>query len=307
MVITGTSGFIGGNLARALVARGDEVIGVDRITLIGVPWQQVQLDLADRSAANRMAKVAEGADAVFHLAALPGVRMTAPDIARRRHRDIVVAAQTVVKAIDPSVHLVATSSSSVYGGSSVNGAATQAPRAGKTRACREGDPLSPIGGYAQSKAAMEQLLAGRGRTAIARPFTVMGEGQRPDMAVALWLNAITTGQPLTIFGSTQRTRDFTDVRVVVAGLMAMADQQATGVFNLGAGQPRTLADLIAAIEVVTHRTARVRVVAADQQEVAHTFADTTRLQRDLGIDPSTDISVILRRIVQQSAVAERVA
>ena len=126
----------------------------------------------------------ETADAVLHLAGCPGVRDDTPDVGRRRARDNVAVTGRVLAAVPAHVPVVVASSSSVYGGSA--GAPSE-----------ERDAVSPRGGYARSKVAVEQLCARRaaagGQVTVVRPFTVVGEGQRPDMAVSRWIAAAEAG------------------------------------------------------------------------------------------------------------------
>src|SRR5918994_165350 len=134
--------------------------------------------------------------------------------------------------------LVVTSSSSVYGGAA-------------GRPSHEDDPLRPLGGYARSKAAVERLCARRlaagGLVTVARPFTVAGEGQRPDMALARWIAAVRARRPVPVLCSPGRTRDVTDVRDVVRALRLAAERRVAGPLNVGTGRPRTLAELAAAV------------------------------------------------------------
>nr|BFE83108.1 hypothetical protein GCM10020093_057090 [Planobispora longispora] len=135
--------------------------------------------------------------------------------------------------------MLVASSSSVYGG------------ARDGRPSHEADPLRPAGGYARSKALLERLCAGRlargGRTIMIRPFTVAGEGQRPDMALSLWLEAARRRRPLRVLGSLDRTRDVTDVRQAARAMADLAAAGAQGVVNIGTGRGQTLRAMAAAV------------------------------------------------------------
>jgi nucleoside-diphosphate-sugar epimerase len=209
----------------------------------------------------------------------------------RRERDNVAATARVLAAVSLSVPLVVVTSSSVYGG---------APRG---RASREGDPLAPRGGYARSKVRAEALCRARlgvgGRIAIARPFTVVGEGQRPDMALHRWTLDLMAGRPATLLGSPWRTRDFTDVRDVAHALVTLADRGITGTVNVGTGQPRTLHDAVTAVAGALGVAARLRVLAAHPDEVADTWADTGRLRALTGITPRTDLLGVAGRVAAE--------
>jgi nucleoside-diphosphate-sugar epimerase len=299
VVVTGAAGFIGAHLVRALAARGDAVIAVDRRE--GAPAEAAAAIVADLVDApdGLLDDVLRGADAVFHLAALPGVRdglgatagaRTAPaELEWRRWRDNVLAAERVLDRIAPGVPVVVTSSSSVYGCAGRRG----------TRPSREDDPLRPLGGYARSKLALERRCALRaalgGRIAVVRPFTVAGEGQRPDMALARWLAAAGRGEPLRIHGSPQRRRDVADVADVVEGLVRAADRGLTGTVNLGTGVGHTLGELVDAVAGALGVDVATVVVPAEPVEPAATLADTRRCRGWLGFVPRTDLPALIRR------------
>lgn len=286
VVVTGSAGFIGAHLVSTLGARGNRVIGIDRRASRG--GHSIEAELTRDSTV--VDDLLREADAVFHLAALPGVRDRGPGIVRRRLRDNVEALDRVLSVVPLETPVIVTSSSSVYGG---------ARHAGVIRASRETDALAPRGGYARSKVAAERRSAMRaaagGEIAIARPFTVAGEGQRPDMALARWIASVRIGEPIQIIGSPDRTRDVTDVRDVVAGLVAMAERNFRGVCNLGSGLGRTLDELLDAVLRAADRDAIREVVPAEHEEPPATLADVTRMRTELGINPNTDLNALVRR------------
>lgn len=294
-LVTGSSGFIGSCLVDELLFAGAEVTGVDRRPRPGDPARFVPMDLAEANCLPELRKWAGWAEVVFHLAGEVGIRNRAPDIARRRRRNIIEAGRMVIAASPPGRRLVAVSSSSVYGGAQTEG--------GRVIACREGDRPAPVGEYARCKLEMERLFLRSGRpVAIARPFTVIGEGQRPDMALSLWMEAVRSGRPLRVFGSLERTRDVTDVRQVAAALTRIAQTGATGVFNLGGGRGRTLREMTEAVFSVLGADAPVIVEPAPPEEAVHTLADAARAARTLGVDMTTDLEEAARR---QAAVRFR--
>ncbi|HEX5494974.1 MAG TPA: NAD(P)-dependent oxidoreductase, partial [Mycobacteriales bacterium] len=237
VVVTGAAGFIGGMLTSALSADGEQVVAVDRRPLPVRPAGVTELraDLLDRDPAVDAAL--READAVFHLAGWSGRSETESTADLRWYRDNVLTAALVLATVPAGTPLVVTSAASVYGGG-------DGPS-------REDDPVHPLSGHARSKVEVERLCARRfvagGAVTVARPFTVAGEGQRPDMAIAGWIEAVRTGAPVTLVGSPWRTRDVTDVRDVVRSLRAMAERGVVGLLNIGTGAPRTLADLVTAV------------------------------------------------------------
>jgi nucleoside-diphosphate-sugar epimerase len=287
IVVTGAAGFIGRALVAALDAAGHRVVAVDRSPLPPPSARSVPLRADLTAGTDEVRDALRSADAVFHLAGRPGVRDPHPAADLLRERDNVLATREVLRHVRSPVPLVVTSSSAVYGGS----------RGG--RPCRETDPLRPLGGYARSKAAAEWLCAQRrlrgGLIAVARPFTVAGEGQRSDMALARFIAALRAGQPVVLHGSPDRTRDVTDVRDVVRALRGLADRGVCGPVNVGTSRPYSLAELVAAVSRGLGQPAAVVLRPAAPDDPPATRADTRRLRRLLGFQPRTDLDDLVRR------------
>lgn len=297
VVVTGAAGFVGGHLVDRLSRSGHTVTGIDRRPQMPAAVEPLVADVA--AADERVSAALREAEAVFHLAGCPGVRTAAPDIAHRRWRDNVESTIRVLDAVPDGVPVVVASSSSVYGGAARSAA-------GRLRPSREDDPLVPRGGYARSKAALEQVCAERvargGCVAVARLFTVGGAGQRPDMAMTRWLAAVRAGRPVQVLGSTARCRDVTDVRGAVDGLARLAEREVCATVNLGTGQPHSLAEILDAVGAAVGRPPVVRVVPVGDEEPAATLADTRRCEGLLGVVPRTDLSELVRW--QAAAAAE---
>lgn len=304
IVITGGSGFIGQTLVPRVLAEGASLTLLDRRpapwhhwpTLEGTAWadtvRHIQTDLVDQCPDT--IEALRCADAVIHLAACPGVRDERPDIAYWRYHDNVLATHAVATLTPLQTPLVVFSSSSVYGGAMVN--ADQ-----EIRPCVETDELQPRGGYAESKVLAEEICHTRaaqgGHVLVVRPFTVMGEYQRSDMAVAVWARHALAGKPITVFGDVQRTRDITDVQAVAASTVALLRSGATGIVNLGCGQSHSLQDLADAVRIAVAADVPLHVVPAAPREVQHTLADTTRLASFVGQVPKTDIQRVVARAI----------
>jgi nucleoside-diphosphate-sugar epimerase len=296
-VVTGAAGFIGRTLVSALRTAGQGVIGIDREPQAAQPgFHAITADLLGGDQAV-LAALAE-ADAVFHLAGCPGVRDETPGIAERRYCDNVLATAFVTAAVPLRTPLVVTSSSSVYGGT----------RDGMPS--RERDRLRPRGGYAESKLLVERICESRveagGVATVVRPFTVAGEGQRPDMALARWIAAARAGRSLVVFGSRSRSRDVTDVRHVADALIALAAQGHCGPVNVGTGAGHTLAALVAAIAEALDRDVEMVVRPAQRAEVADTRADTRLLRRLIGWAPETDLLALVRRQIAATVASAAV-
>lgn len=301
VVVTGSAGFVGRAVVARLLAAGREVVGIDRRGGVptGLPGHtELHADLLGTDGV--AAAAIREASGVIHLAGCPGVRDSRADVGWHRHRDNVLATAAVLGAAGRRTTVVAATSSSIYGGS-VGG-----------RACTETDPLNPRGGYAASKALSEALCRDHndagGRVVIARPFTVAGEGQRADMALAIWIEAARTGRPLRILGGPERTRDVTDVRDAARALVALLDADEPGPVNVGTGAPVRLDAMVEAIARTLDVEVRTRVEPAGPEEVADTRADTRRLASLVGFVPETNLAdVVARQIAAVVPTSGRVS
>lgn len=301
VLVTGAAGFIGSHLVEALARRGHEVVGVDRRAIhqstatsrLRRPVQFIEADLATAPRGGAVDDALECAEAIFHLAGCPGVREEGEGIEEIRHRDNVMAGERVLRMAHPDIPVVVASSSSVYGSANLN------QRGGSLRASAEQDPLRPLGGYGRSKVDLERRCLRRaargGLVAVARPFTVAGERQRADMAVARWVRCVREGRPIRIFGSPHRTRDVTDVRDVAEALVRMAERGAIGPVNVGTGAGRRLVDIAVAVCGVLGEVVEIVVEPASPQDPPATLADTTLCRRLLGFVPVTDLVDLIRR------------
>lgn len=288
IVVTGAAGFIGRVLVRCLADRGHRVVTIDRCPQPASAGVTVlTADLLDGDP--RVEVALREAEAVIHLAGSSGVRNYARGIDMVRWRDNVDATRRVAALVPLDVPLLVASSSSVYGGARFG------------RASRESDPLQPRGGYARSKVDTERVCTRRaarhGHVLVVRPFTVVGEGQRADMALSRWASAVVAGKPLRIFGSLERTRDFTCVREVARGLAALLEAGATGVVNLGSGSPRTLRDVVEVLGSALQVDVDLRVQPAADYEVPATWADVQRFEAVAGFRPHTDLDDVVRRFL----------
>ncbi len=294
VVVTGAAGFVGSAVVRCLLDQGRSVVALDRrpqrSTSPGV--RPLMADLTDPRPviAAQVGRALARAEAVVHLAGCPGVRDCAPDVAARRQRDNVAATERVLAAVMPGTPVAVATSSAVYGG------AHGTPSS-------EDQPLRPRGGYARSKAAAEEVCRHwlrRGHlVTVARPFTVVGEGQRPDMALHRWVTAALQGRPLPVYGSPARSRDFTDVRDVARALVELTDLRVSGPVNLGTGVPHTLGQVLSAVAAVTGTAPQLQLEPAGLDDVPATWADPTRLERLLGWRPRTDLPDVVARVAAE--------
>jgi nucleoside-diphosphate-sugar epimerase len=293
--VTGVAGFIGSTLAERLLGDGADVLGIDCFTdYYPRAVKERNLTTLRRSPKFRFVESAvQGADLatllddrthVFHLAAQAGVR-------RSWGRDFAVytvnnieATQVLLEACAkrPLERVVYASSSSVYGDNA-------------SMPMREDALPQPVSPYGVTKLAAEQLCylyhVNHGVPAVSlRYFTVYGPRQRPDMGFHKFLRAAILGEPITVFGDGEQTRDFTFVGDAVAATVAAATRGVPGVvYNIGGGVRLSLNGVLDLIGRTSGRTLRLTVDPAQKGDMRHTFADTSRAQADLGFAPRVGI------------------
>jgi UDP-glucuronate 4-epimerase len=313
VMVTGAAGFIGSFVAKRLLDRGDEVVGVDDLS----PYYDVSLKearlvhlMADRRFAFHRVNLADRAaceglfdstrpEGVLHLAAQPGVRHSLENPHAYVEAN-VVAFLNVLEGCrrHPVAHLVFASSSSVYGGN------TKVPFA-------VGDGVDrPVSLYAATKRA-DELMAYAYAHLFAIPttglrfFTVYGPWGRPDMAPMLFTKAILEGRPIQVFNHGDLRRDFTYVDDVVEGVARVyarpppaAGEVPYRLYNIGHSEPVELLRFIAVLEDLLGRKARMEMLPMQPGDVPATYADVSELARDVGYRPETSIEVGLARLVE---------
>jgi UDP-glucuronate 4-epimerase len=304
VLVTGAAGFIGMHSAARLLARGDEVIGIDNLSpyysvelkrdrlkrLAGMKFHE--LDLAD-AAALKKAFEAEKPDAVLHLAAQAGVRYSLEHPESYVQTNLVGFANLLecCRHQRPR-HLVYASSSSVYG---------KNPKLPWS----ETDNVDyPISLYAATKKANELMahtyshVHGLSTTGL-RYFTVYGPWGRPDMSAMIFARAILEGKPIPVFNHGDMQRDFTYVDDIVEGTLRVIDQPASyAIYNIGNHQPVRLLDYIAALERALGRKATVEMKPMQPGDVKATYADTRALQQAVGFAPATPLESGLARFAE---------
>ena len=301
-VVTGAAGFIGSHLVDALLARGDQVVGVDAFTDYYDPARKRANVAAARGRGLRLVtgdlcrleldSLLEGVDVVYHLAGQPGVR---PSFGREfelyAQRNLVATQRLLESCLHCGVgRFVFASSSSVYGN-------TQGERVG------EDAPRRPASPYGLTKAACEDLIevyrrdAGVSATSL-RYFTVYGPRQRPEMAFATFIDRVLGDAPIPVYGDGEQSREFTYVDDVVAGTIAAAERGTAPIYNLSGGAAATLREAIEVIESLTGRTARLDRRPDARGDVRSTRADLAAAQRDLDYRPQVALADGLRAQVR---------
>jgi UDP-glucuronate 4-epimerase len=325
VLVTGTAGFIGSALAMRLLARGDEVVGVDNMNpyydvrlkqarlarfAADPGYTHVEADLADREAIERVFAT-HRPQRVVNLAAQAGVRYAAENPHVYVSSNVTGFLHVLEGCRHHGVrHLVFASTSSVYGQN------TSMPFSVHQNVDH------PITLYAATKKANE-LMAHSYAHLFQLPvtglrfFTVYGPWGRPDMALFKFTRAIVAGQPIDVFNHGKMQRDFTYVGDIVDGVVRAADRVATPnpawsgakpdpatsrapyrLYNIGNDKPTELLHYIGLIEQELGMTATKNMLPLQPGDVPATWADVEDLARDAGYRPSTPVEVGVKRFVQ---------
>lgn len=320
VVVTGVAGFIGSHVARALLARGDKVVGIDNLNdyyavslkrdrlarLTDDPgFAFVEADFADRRQLDA-ALAATGFDRIVHLGAQAGVRYSIENPHAYVEANLVGHLNVIelARRSGRCRHLVYASSSSVYG-------------ANPTLPFSVDDRVDhPISLYAATKKADELMSEAYSHlyrlpmTGL-RFFTVYGPWGRPDMAMWLFADAILAGRPIKVFNHGRMRRDFTYIDDIVTGIVACLDnpppddgsRKAGGsvaphrLYNIGNHRSEALTDMIRLLEESIGRPATKDYLPMQDGDVAETYADIEAISRDLGFRPTTSIDVGIPRFV----------
>ncbi len=325
ILVTGAAGFIGFHLTRRLLARGDQVVGLDNLNdyydvslkqarlaqLEGnVNFRFVNLELADREGIAALF-AAEPFDKVVNLAAQAGVRYSLQNPHAYVDSNLVGFVNILEGCRHNGIkHLVYASSSSVYG------ANTRMPFSVHHNVDH------PVSLYAATKKANELMahtyahLYGLPCTGL-RFFTVYGPWGRPDMALFLFTQAILEGRPIDVFNYGKMRRDFTFVDDIVEGVIRVTDNIATGnpewngdapdpgtsvapyrLYNIGNNNPVELMYLIETLEGALGKKAEKNLLPIQPGDVPATYADVEALVADVGFKPATPIEEGVRRFVE---------
>ncbi len=324
ILVTGAAGFIGMHASQRLLARGDEVVGLDNLNDYYDPtlkdarlarltphpaFRFVKMDVADRAGMEQLFAT-EKFDRVIHLAAQAGVRYSLQNPQAYIDSNVVGFMNVLEGCRYAKVqHLVYASSSSVYGGN------TRMPFS-------ERDSVDhPVSIYAATKKANELMahtyshLYGLPTTGL-RFFTVYGPWGRPDMALFLFTKAILEGRPIDVFNHGRMKRDFTYVDDIVEGVIRTLDRTAEPdaafdsdrpdpgrskapfrVFNIGNHDPVQLMDFVTAIEGTLGMSAQKNFMPLQDGDVPATYADTEALNAWTGFAPATSVQDGVARFV----------
>ena len=298
-LVTGGGGFIGSNLVRALLERGDDVRVLDnfstgsRANLAGLE-SDVQLVEGDLRSYERVHAAVRGAEVVFHQGALPSVPRSVQDPLTTTAVNVEGTLNVLLSARDEGVRrIVNASSSSVYGNTGeLPRVETQGP-----------DPISP---YAVAKLAAERFCTSFSRVygmeiVSLRYFNVFGPYQDPTSQYAAvvprFIRSIADREPVTIFGDGEQSRDFTFVDNVVAANLLAEDATGVGgeILNVATGGSVTVNALADAIGELLGKPVEKSYEPARDGDVLASWADVSEARRLLGFEPNVAFDEGLRR------------
>jgi UDP-glucuronate 4-epimerase len=325
ILVTGAAGFIGYHVAERLLARGDEVVGVDNIGDYYDPklklarlarleerngFRFFRQDIADNEPMHALF-TGERFAKVVHLAAQAGVRHSLENPGAYANANLVGFLNILEGCRHSGVkHLVYASSSSVYGAN------------GKLPFSVSDNVDHPLSFYAATKKANELMahsyahLYGLPVTGL-RFFTVYGPWGRPDMALFKFVRSILADEPIDVFNYGNHRRDFTYIDDIAEGVMRALDHGAAPdpawnpeapdpatssapyrLYNIGNNRPVRLLDFIAAIEKAVGRKATMNMLPLQKGDVEATYADIDALREAVGFSPSTPIEEGIGRFVK---------
>ena len=316
ILVTGAAGFIGMHVAKLLLERGDEVVGIDNLNdyydpalkharlgqlLPFASFRFIRLDVADAGALGELF-AAEKFERVIHLAAQAGVRYSLTNPQAYVQSNLVGFGNILEGCRQHAVqHLVYASSSSVYG------ANTHMPFS------VHDDVSHPVSLYAATKKSNELMAHSYSHlfnlpTTGLRYFTVYGPWGRPDMAPWLFSSAILEGRSIDVFNHGKMQRDFTFVDDIAEGTVRVMDHPARPnadfdhaapdpgssrgpyrIYNIGARQPVELMTFIETLETALGKSAQKNFLPMQAGDVPSTYADVDDLRRDIGFEPKTPL------------------
>jgi UDP-glucose 4-epimerase len=302
-LITGIAGFIGSSLARAVLARGEQVRGVDNFATgnrenLADILHRIDFRETDIGDLEAMHKACAGVDFVLHQAAIPSVPKSVLDPLGSNRANVDGTVNVLVAARDAKVkRVVYAASSSAYG---------DTPTLPKHENMKP-DPISP---YAVAKLASEQYMISFYRcygleTVCLRYFNIFGPRQDPSSpysgVLAKFITQMLRGEQPAIFGDGEQSRDFTYIdNAVDANLLACtapAEKAAGQMFNVATGRRVTLNETFKALQGLTSYEGQPKYGQERGGDIKHSLADISKAETGLGYKPKVDFEEGLRRTV----------
>lgn len=312
-LITGVAGFIGSALARAILAQGDGVRGIDNLSTgkrnnLAEILDRIDFREADLLDLEALQSACQGVDFVLHEAAIPSVPRSVADPLESNRANVDATVNVLVAARSAKVkRVIYAASSSAYG---------ETPTLPK----REDMFPAPISPYAVAKLASEYYMASFFRcygleTVALRYFNIFGPRQDPTSpysgVLAKFITQMLKGEQPTIFGDGKQSRDFTYVdNVVHANLLACkapANGVAGNVFNVATGSRIDLNEMFRAVKKVVGYPGEVNYGPERAGDVKHSLADLSRAEKYLGYRPQVNFEEGLRRTIDWYRAQEKLA
>jgi nucleoside-diphosphate-sugar epimerase len=301
VLVTGGAGFIGSNLVRALLERGDDVRVLDnfstgnRANLDGLGVDIVEGELRSYERVHNAVRTTE---IVYHLGALGSVPRSVQDPLTSSAVNVEGTLNVLLAARDEGVRrVVFSSSTSVYGSS-------------RSLPTSEEEPCDPISPYGVAKLAAERYCVSFSRvyeafeTVVLRYFNVFGPRQSPfsqyAAAVPLFIKAIAAGEPVPINGDGEQSRDFTFVGNVVDATLRAADAPGVSgeIFNVAAGAPATVNAVADTIGAILGKPVERKHLPPRAGDIRDSWADLAKAERLLGYSPEIGLEDGLRRTIE---------
>ena len=312
VLVTGAAGFIGSHVTRALLARGETVLGIDNFSEYYDPvlkfarlkplredkgFAFVEADISDREGMLGLADRHANIDRIVHLAAQPGVRHSLVDPYVYVQTNVMgqLVMLELAKRLKDLKHFVYASSSSVYGGNRKLPFSTN-------------DPVDrPVSLYAATKRADELMVEayvhqhGLKATGL-RYFTVYGPWGRPDMSPYIFAKAIHEGSTIELYHLGFVKRDYSYIDDIVEGTIAVLDKPPDAashrLYNLGAARSEDIVHVVSLFEKALGREAKVELKPGDPFDIQETAADIEKTTRDFGWEPKVSVEEGIPKFVE---------
>lgn len=304
VLVTGGAGFIGSHLCERLLKEGYRVVCLDNFDPYYAPslkrrnimplldkkgFNLVEGDIRNQELAQQVVK--QNIEFIFHCAAQPGVRASIKDPLKTHEVNTTSLLNILRACLNSSVKkIINTSSSSVYG------EVQYLP-------FDESHPTMPISPYAVSKLMAEHYcrvfceVYGLKIVSL-RLFTVYGSRMRPDLAISIFTNRALRNETIEIFGSGDKTRDFTYIDDVVNASMLALEKGDNGVYNIGSGNRVSIRELANMIIGISGSSSKIVYTLSQEGDAEHTWANIEEAKRELGYNPQVGLSQGLQRYIE---------
>ena len=305
-IVTGAAGFIGSQVALALLNRGDRVLGVDSLSdaydvrmkhhrlealLPKENFRLLQADIAEKQVIDQIAKLSPQAAAVINLAAIAGVRASTTNPWGYLYTNTLGTLNMLEYARQQNVpKFILASTSSLYG------------EDGSPPHNEDSPTDHPLAPYAASKKGAEAFAYSYHHLykidiSVLRYFTVYGPAGRPDMSMFRFCQWINEGRPVVITGNGEQSRGFTYVDDIAKGTLLALKQVGYEVFNLGGHEVISINDLVSLLENVLTKPALRQYIPAHPADVYSNVADVSKARKMLGWEPRVGLDEGVRALV----------